>query len=220
MVSICFYFQVHQPFRLRTYPVFDIGNSNYYFDDKKNEDVCRKVAQKCYLPTNRLMKKLIDRHNGKFRIAYSLTGTIIEQLEQFCPEVISSFQELANFVHGMGYKGILAEGADHVLGWRSPNFVYTPKTAEGMKLLMKNYKLSDDIAFRFSDKSWNEHPLTAPKFASWVNMANGSGDLINLFMDYETFGEHQWADKGIFNFLSHLPSEILRHPDNQFVTPS
>jgi len=279
MVNICFYFQVHQPFRLRRYPVFDIGTNHYYFDDAKNGEVCRKVARKCYLPANKAMLKLINESGGKFRIAYSLTGTVIEQFERFAPEVLESFKklaatgaveflsetyyhslsflyskeefeaqvemhrqkieelfgmtpkifrnteliycnELANTVQRMGFSGVLAEGADHVLGWRSPNFAYTPKTAENIKLLLKNYRLSDDIAFRFSEKSWKEYPLTAPKFASWVNSMNGSGELINLFMDYETFGEHQWEDKGIFSFLNHLPQELLKHPDNSFVTPS
>jgi alpha-amylase len=120
----------------------------------------------------------------------------------------------------MGYKGILAEGADHMLGWRSPNFVYQPKGSPKIKLLLKNYRLSDDIAFRFSQQSWQEWPLTVPKYAQWINAANGNGNTVNLFMDYETFGEHQWQSTGIFNFMSHLPPEILRHPDNDFRTPS
>ncbi len=128
--------------------------------------------------------------------------------------------ELANFVESMGYKGILAEGADHILGWRSPNFIYTPKTTSRIKLLLKNYKLSDDVAFRFSDRSWKEWPLTVDKYTSWINAVNGNGNLVNLFMDYETFGEHQWADTGIFDFLRHLPQELLKHPDNDFKTPS
>jgi alpha-amylase len=128
--------------------------------------------------------------------------------------------ELAQWADKRGYKAILAEGWDSILGWRSPNFVYQPAGTKNIKLLMKNYKLSDDIAFRFSEKSWREWPLTAEKFASWVNAINGNGQVVNLFMDYETFGEHQWADKGIFDFLDRLPEEILKHPDNDFVTPS
>jgi alpha-amylase len=120
----------------------------------------------------------------------------------------------------MGYKGILAEGADHILGWRSPNFVYKPKGTQKIKLLLKNYKLSDDIAFRFSNQGWPEWPLTTSKFSQWVNAVNGNGVTVNLFMDYETFGEHQWSSTGIFNFLKSLPSEILKHPDNRFATPS
>ena len=279
MVSVCFYFQVHQPHRLRRYSVFDIGHHSHYFDEEKNRQIMDKVAGKCYIPTNNTILELINRTNGKFKVAYSLSGTFIDQCEKFAPHVIDSFKkladtgcvefldetyyhslaflyskeefreqvelhskkmrqlfnyrpkvfrnteliynnELANYAEGMGYKGILAEGADHILDWRSPNFVYTPKGADSIKLLLKNYKLSDDIAFRFGEKSWKEFPLTAPKFAQWANAINGNGNVLNLFMDYETFGEHQWEDKGIFEFLRHLPEEILKHPDNEFLTPS
>ena len=121
----------------------------------------------------------------------------------------------------MGFKGILSEGWDTVLGWRSPNFIYEPQNTKGhIALFTKNYKLSDDIAFRFSNKGWPEWPLTTEKYCHWVNSVNGGGDIINLFMDYETFGEHQWEDTGIFDFLLHLPEEILKHPDNNFMTPS
>jgi len=278
MVSVCFYFQVHQPFRMRKYSIFDIGKDHNYFDDQKNIEVLRKVARKCYLPTNQLMLELLNKH-PEFRISYSLSGVFMEQCERWAPEVIESFKalvktgrveilsetyyhslaylfskeefkeqvmlhkskvkelfganpevfrnteliynnEIANFVEGMGFKGIIAEGWDSVLGWRSSNFVYRPKTTKKIALLMKNYRLSDDIAFRFSNKGWPEWPLTTDKFAQWVNRFNGSGECINLFMDYETFGEHQWEDTGIFDFLRHLPGEILKHPDNNFKTPS
>jgi alpha-amylase len=279
MVSVCFYFQVHQPWRVGRYTVFDIGKNHHYFDDKKNEEVCRKVAKKCYLPANALMLDLIKRHNGNFKISYSITGTAIEQFEQYTPEVIESFKklndtgcveflsetyyhslsylyskeefrrqvmmhkkkikelfgqtpkvfrnteliynnELAHFIEGMGYKGIIAEGADHILGWRSPNFLYQPVTCSKIKLMLKNYKLSDDIAFRFSNRGWEEWPLTAEKFAKWVSAVNGNGETVNLFMDYETIGEHQWEDTGIFEFLRHMPDYVMRHPDNNFLTPS
>ncbi len=279
MVSVCFYFQLHQPPRLRHYSVFEIGKHGNYFDDQKNEAIIKKVARKSYLPTNKIILDLINKTDGKFKVSYSMSGIVLEQLEKSAPEVIDSFKalagtgcvefldetyyhtlsflyskeefkeqvemhskkirqlfsykpnvfrntelvynnELAGFVEKMGYKGILAEGADHILGWRSPNFMYRPKGSANIKLLLKNYRLSDDIAFRFGEKSWKEFPLTAPKFAGWVNKVNGNGNIINLFMDYETFGEHQWEDKGIFEFLKHLPNEILKHKDNDFVTPS
>ncbi len=279
MVSVCFYFQVHQPLRLRRYSVFEIGQHNGYFDEHKNEDIIRKITHKCYLPANKIILDLINKTDGKFKASYIMTGIVLEQLEKYAPEVIDSFKkltdtgcveilgetyhhtlsflyskdefreqvelhnkkirqlfnckprvfrntelvynnELAAFVEKMGYKGILAEGADHILQWRSPNFIYRPKGLEKIKLLLKNYRLSDDIAFRFSEKGWKEHPLTAPKFADWISQINGNGNVANLFMDYETFGEHQWEDKGIFEFLKHLPLEILKHPDNDFVTPS
>ncbi len=120
----------------------------------------------------------------------------------------------------MGFKAMLAEGADHVLGWRSPNFLYKPAGVDDLVLMLKNYRLSDDIAFRFGERSWKEYPLTAEKFSQWASAYNGDGEIINLFMDYETFGEHQWEDTGIFEFLRHFPSEFLKHPDNNFVTPS
>ncbi|MEM4259769.1 MAG: glycoside hydrolase family 57 protein [Candidatus Woesearchaeota archaeon] len=277
MTSICFYFQVHQPYRIRKYRVFDIGHNTNYFDDAKNKFVIEKVANKCYLPTNKIMLDLINKYNGKFKVAYSFTGVVLEQFEEYTPEVIESFQklndtgyveilsetyhhslsylyskkefkeqvnlhkhkikslfnqkpkifrnteliynnELAHFIEDMGYKGIIAEGADHILGWRSPNYVYKAKTTKNLKLLLKNYKLSDDIAFRFSNKGWEQHPLLADKFASWI--AATQGQTINLFMDYETFGEHQWEDTGIFNFLSHLPNEILKYKHLEFKNPS
>jgi len=128
--------------------------------------------------------------------------------------------ELAKFVEDMGYTAILAEGADHVMGWRSPNFVHRPATCQKIALLLKNYRLSDDVAFRFSNKGWTEWPLTVEKYTSWLNAYNGNGETINLFMDYETFGEHQWEDTGIFKFLEALPFEHLKHPHNDFLTPS
>ncbi|MDD5458347.1 MAG: glycoside hydrolase family 57 protein [Phycisphaerae bacterium] len=278
MASVCFYFQVHQPHRLRHYTVFD--NHSDYFDDTKNAAICRKVSDKCYLSANRLILKLINRYGGKFKVSYSITGTVLEQFEQYCPEVLSTFEalaqtgcvefigetyyhslsflysqdefaqqvqkhteaieyyfshtprvfrnteliynnDLARYIEKMGrFDAIITEGADHVLGYRSPNFVYQPAGCERLKLLLKNYSLSDDIAFRFSNKGWKEWPLTAEKFSSWVNAVNGNGNIVNLFMDYETLGEHQWADTGIFDFLEHLPEMILRHPDNDFKTPS
>lgn len=283
MASVCFYFQVHQPFRIKKYRIFDVGHDHDYFNDKSdrdinNEKILHKVANKCYLPTNKLMLELLEQH-PEFKIAYSFSGVFLDQLEEFSPETLVSFQklvktgrveildetyyhslsflyskeefvrqvelhrakikklfgvtpqvfrnteliysnELAKFVEGMGYKAILAEGADHLLGWRSPNFVYQSPGTKTIKTLLKNYKLSDDIAFRFSAKSWEEWPLTSEKFSQWVNNVNGNGNLVNLFMDYETFGEHQWEDTGIFDFMRALPGEILKHPDNEFLTPS
>ncbi|MBN2368327.1 glycoside hydrolase family 57 protein [Candidatus Woesearchaeota archaeon] len=276
MKSVCFYFQVHQPHRLKLYRVFDIGRNSNYFDKLKNKQIMEKVAKKCYLPTNNLVHQLIKATEGKFKVAYSITGTALEQFEKYVPAVIDSFKELsdtgcveflsetyyhslsflyskeefkkqvemhrakiqelfgqtpkvfrntelifnnelANYIEGLGYEGILAEGADHVLGWRSPNFVYRPKTTQKIRLLLKNYKLSDDIAFRFSNRGWKEWPLTTEKFASWADAAEGI--TLNFFMDYETFGEHQWEDTGIFNFMRHLPKELFKR-NMTFKTPS
>ncbi len=275
MASVCFYFQLHQPFRLRRYSVFDADQN--YFDDAMNGEICRRVAQRCYLPANQCMLNLLREHEGRFRIAFSLSGVLIDQLEMYAPEVIESFQrmaetgcveflaetyhhslaflysrdefaaqvalhqekirtllgcesttfrnteliynnEIGETVHNLGFKTILAEGADHVLGYRSPDCVYHPPNVP-LRILLKNYRLSDDIAFRFGNRAWAEWPLTAEKFTNWVNRVNGDGYNVNLFMDYETFGEHQWEDTGIFDFLNRLPAEILRHEGNGFKMP-
>lgn len=279
MTSICMYFQVHQPHRLRKFTYFDIGSNHYYDNDEANRHIVTRVAAKCYLPTNALLLELIEKYKGAFKIAYSITGTAIEQFKAYSPETLDSFKKLAKtgcveflnetFHHSLsflfskqefidqvklhdeiikkefgykattfrnteliynndvaktieelGYKTIITEGADKILGWRSPNFVYQPISAPKLKLLLKNYRLSDDIAFRFSNASWNEFPLTADKFSQWVHALHGQAQTINLFMDYETFGEHQWPETGIFEFLKKMPEYILRHPDFNFMTPS
>lgn len=279
MPAVCFYFQVHQPYRLRHYTFFDIGANPFYEDEDANCDILLKVARKCYLPMNELLLDLIRRHEGRFKVSFSLSGTALDQFEEYAPEVLESFQalartgcvefldetychslsflfsrrefrsqvarhrqrmrelfgqtprvfrnteliynnDLAREIEDLGYDAVLAEGADHVLGWRSPGYLYQPAGCTRLKLLLKNYALSDDIAFRFSNREWSEYPLTADKFASWAHAVNTRGDLINLFMDYETFGEHQWAASGIFDFMRALPDAILRHPDFCFRTPS
>jgi alpha-amylase len=275
---VCFYFQVHQPSRLRRYGVLDVGRRHDYFDTALDEQIARKVAGRCYVPMNQLLLELVERHGGRFRASFSISGSALEQLERWAPDAIESFQALArtgcveilgetyhhslSFLasrdefdaqverHGakvealfgarptvfrntelvyadalaphiekLGFRGVLAEGADHVLGWRSPNFVYAAP-GSGARLLLKNYRLSDDIAFRFGDRNWGGHPLSAEKFAGWIHAVNGCGDLVNLFMDYETFGEHQWESTGIFEFMRRLPDHVLDHADAAFVTPS
>ncbi|MCD6394794.1 MAG: glycoside hydrolase family 57 protein [Planctomycetes bacterium] len=277
MASVVFYFQVHQPFRLRRYTIFDSDPN--YFDDAQNEKICRKVVNKCYLPTNKLIKDLIDRHKGQFRVSYSLTGTVIEQFKRWAPDALESFLDLARtgcvefiaetyyhslaflydrrefitqtrmhsdlmeelfgqrprifrnteltynndvakVVEDMGFDAILTEGADHVLGYRSPNFIYNPPNCANLRILLKNYRLSDDIAFRFGNRDWPEWPLTTDKFVRWVDQINGNGYVCNLFMDYETFGEHQWEDTGIFEFLRALPQSLLETGKNDFLTVS
>ncbi len=275
MVSVCMYMHIHQPYRLGKFTFFDIGTGKCYWNNEKNEEVFQRVVRKSYLPTTRLLLQLVNETNGAFRVAFSITGVALEQLQKY-PEVISNIQklvdrdceivdetyyhslaflfskrefreqvkmhreaveeifgyrprifrntelvysnEIAKEAEKMGYKGILAEGHEKILGWRSPCFVYRAKDAN-IRILLRHYKLSDDISFRFSLHTWEEYPLTADKFAAWVNSHNGSGELVNLFMDFETFGEHQWPETGIFEFLRHMPKEILKHPDNDFVTP-
>jgi alpha-amylase len=278
MASVCFYFQVHQPYRLRRYSVFD--TDRHYFDEFKNAEICRKVAARCYLPANRVLLDAIRMHEGRFRVAFSLTGVALEQFRDYAPAALESFQELAktgcvefldetyyhslsfmysreefraqveshralikelfgqtprvfrnteliynndlaHFVSHLGYDAILSGGADHALGYRSPNFIYRPPHAPPLRLLLKNHALSDDIAFRFSNKDWEQYPYTAEKFAQAVNRVNGNGYVCNLFMDYETFGEHHAADTGILEFLRYLPGEVMRASrDNNFLTPS
>lgn len=280
--AIVLYLHVHQPYRIRHYTIFDSSLKHDYFDapfDSKtsNERILKKVAEKSYLPTNARLLKLL-RDNPDFKLSLSITGTVLEQLEQWSPEALQSFKDLCatgrveivaeTYHHSLaffysraefemqvamhrhkvqelfgqtpqvfrntelaynnevaywadhaGYKGILAEGWDPVLEWRSPNYVYRPIYTDRIRLLMKNYKLSDDIAFRFGDHDWAEWPLTADKFSHWLS-EDVSATNFNLFMDYETFGEHQWSESGIFDFLDTLPAEWLKTEDHTFMTVS
>ena len=282
MKAIVLYLHVHQPYRVRHYTIFDAGVDHRYFnapydDPTSNERIIHKVAEKSYLPTNRRLLDMLQRH-PEFKLSISITGTVLEQLEMWSPEALKSFQDLAatgrveivgeTYHHSLaffysreefeaqvkmherkvqelfgqtpkvlrntelaynndlaywadkaGYKGILAEGWDKILGWRSPNFVYQPTYTDNIRLLLKNYRLSDDVAFRFGDHNWSGWPLTADKFTHWLNE---SGDATNfdLFMDYETFGEHQWGESGIFDFLEHLPEQWMKTEGNTFMTVS
>jgi len=269
MRTVCFYFQVHQPFRIKPYRFFDIGEDHHYWNDYLNRLVIRKVAQKCYLPMNSLLLELIEKHGSKFKVAFSISGTFLDQIEAYAPEVLESFQRLVatgqvellnetyshslaslkskdefvslvkkhqqriqhlfqgytpkvfrnteliysdqigKMVAELGYDGMLTEGAKHILGWKSPNYVYSNSLAPEFKVLLKNFRLSDDIAFRFGDNTWGDFPLTTSKFVNWLNALPKEEPVVNLFMDYETFGEHQWAETGIFEFMKHLPEEIF-----------
>jgi alpha-amylase len=279
MKSICFYFQIHQPFRLRTYRFFDIGNSHNYFDEYANRFIMQQLAERSYLPANEILLKLIKKSGKKFRVSFSISGIALEQMEKFTPEVIASFRKLAdtgnveflaetymhslaslkskeefvtqvklheskikslfgvkptafrnteliynddigNMVYELGYNTILTEGPKHILGWKSPNLLYCSATNPKVKLLMKNFQLSDDIAFRFSVKDWSEWPLTAEKFTGWLNAQDSKTEVVNLFMDYETFGENQKADTGIFDFLKFFPQVIFDKSTYTFKTPS
>ena len=277
--SICLYFQVHQPNRLRLYRFFDIGKDSHYYDDFANRTILRRVAQKCYLPMNALLLELIEANKGAFKVAFSISGSVLEQFDRYAPEVIESFRKLAQtgsveflsetyyhslaslaspiefknqvlkhkaaiehyfgvvpkafrnteliysdaigeMVYDMGFKTMLTEGARHVLGWKSPNFIYSCAQAPSLKLLLKNSSLSDDIAFRFSDKGWADWPLTGEKYLSWIKTAAQNDEIVNLFMDYETFGEHQKAASGIFDFMRYFPEAVLKDGEFEFVTPS
>ena len=277
MKTICLYFQVHQPLRLKKYRFFNMGKDHNYLDDLTNQSILQKVSRLCYLPMNALLLKLIKENKGAFKVSFSITGTAIDQFREYAPEVLESFKELAatgcveflaetyshslssladkdeferevkahtalmkkefgckpkafrnteliysdqigQMVAEMGFKTMLAEGAKHVLGWKSPNYVYANALDQKLRLLLRNYKLSDDIAFRFSNKGWNEYPLTSEKYVEWLK--SETGEVINLFMDYETFGEHQWAETGIFDFMRALPKAALSTGELEFGTVS
>ena len=278
--SICLYFQVHQPTRLRLYRFFDIGKDSHYYDDFANRTILKRIAQKCYLPMNELLLEAIAESKGALKVAFSITGSALEQFDRYAPEVIDSFRRLAatgsvefigetyyhslaslaspaefkhqvlkhqaaieqyfgvkpvtfrntelvysdaigESVYELGYKTMLTEGARHIMGWKSPNYIYTDDIQPKLKLLLRNYQLSDDIAFRFSDKGWENWPLTADKYVEWLksSVADG-GDIINLFMDYETIGEHQSAQSGIFDFMRALPKAVIADGTFEFVTPA
>ncbi|MEK7594855.1 MAG: glycoside hydrolase family 57 protein [Patescibacteria group bacterium] len=155
----------------------------------------------------------VAMHRHKIQEVFGQTPQVFRNTE------LAYNNDLAYWADQAGYKGVLAEGWDPVLGWRNPNFVYQPTYTDNIRLLMKNYKLSDDIAFRFGDSNWSEWPLTADKFAHWLS-EDGDGTNFNLFMDYETFGEHQWHESGIFGFLEHLPKEWLKTEGHTFMTVS
>lgn len=279
MSAICLYFHVHQPFRLRTYRFFDIGDNHYYYDEFQNRTIIKRIATRCYLPANQLMMELIERHGKQFRVSFSISGSALDQLEMYAPEVLESFKALAKtgsveflaetyahslsslrtpeefarqvekhskkmedlfgvkpkafrntemiysdtigaLVAGLGFDVMLSEGAKHVLGWKSPNFMYCNLVNPKLKVLLRNFQLSDDIAFRFSNKGWSEWPLTADKFAGWINTLDPKHEVLNLFMNYETFGERQWADTGIFDFMRALPAVVLKKTKYRFHTPA
>lgn len=282
--SIVFYVHLHQPKRIRPYTVFDTAADHNYFNNLRpdsladNQQIFRKVAEKSYLPTTKMLLEMLHAH-PEFCFSLSISGTLIEQAEKWGQDVIDSLvalsetgrveilaetyhhslaffysrpefeaqvalhaqkikdlfnqtpqvfrntelaynNDLALWADKAGYKGIIAEGWDPVLGWRSPNFVYRPSYTENIRLLLKNYRLSDDIAFRFSNQAWQEWPLDADKYTDWLNAATQDQPIMNLFMDFETFGEHQWEAHGIFEFFKHVPAKWLAREGNGFATVS
>lgn len=283
MLSLCFYFHVHQPYRVKKYRVFDIGADPFYFNengqnDRNNRLILEKVAQKSYRPMISVLQHLLDTV-PEFTFTLSFSGTVLDQFEEYAPDVLAGYQQLvasgrveiladtyhhslaffysrpeferqvamherriqelfgvtpkvfrntelsyrndlAKWCEDHDYNGIMAEGWDPILGWRSPNFLYQPKGCERIKVLLKNYKLSDDIAFRFGNKAWPSWPLSSETYAEWIHSHHGNGETINLFMDFETFGEHQWSDTGIFEFMHALPRELLKYEGTTFKTTS
>ncbi len=278
MKSICLFFQVHNPFKLRTYRFFDIGNSHYYYDDYQNKHMARKLARECYLPANEILLSLIKQHGKDFKVSFSISGLALEQFREFTPEVLESFKKLVKtgnvellsepyshsldsiknegefrnqvrlhenammdlfeqktttfcntsliynnyigkLVSGLGYETLLTEGAKQVLAWKSPNMLYQSAQNPELKLLLRNYQLSDDLTFRFSRRDWSAWPLTAEKYTEWIDLIDKKQEIINLFVDYKTFGFHQKADSGILNFLHALPSSLIKSGCT-FKTPS
>jgi alpha-amylase len=278
MKAICFYFQIHQPFRLKRYRFFDIGNDHYYYDDFANDDIISRIAHNSYIPAAESLLRMIEETKGAFRCAISITGVALEQIEQYVPEFLDLLKKLADTgkveflaetydhslasltdpeefriqvklhtdkikevfgqtpkvfrnselvysdeiapqVAAMGFKGCITEGAKHILGWKSPNYVYAAASAPKLKLLLKNDKLSDDITDRFSNTSWNEYPLTADKYISWIADTAQEEQIFNLFMNLETFGEFHRQDSGIFQFLEALP-RFAAERGVEFITPS
>lgn len=260
-VSVHLFFQAHQPYRLREYDFFQIGNSDSYFDEFTNAEILSRVCDKSYLPAIQLFKKLSQKTDERFKVSLGLSGTLLEQLEDHRPDVLKGFQELvesgiaelvggtyhhslasifssqefarqiqlhrkalhkyfgkqaevfantellyrddlAELLGANGFKGVLAEGVPHLLGQRSPDFVYKPSSIGNVSLLLRNGGLSDDVGFRFNDTNWSEYPLTAEKFLNWMEVSNGP--LRNIFLDLETIGEHQPEHSGIFQFWEHF----------------
>lgn len=278
MRNICFYFQIHQPLRLKRYRFFEIGQDHYYYDDFQTEDKIRTLVEQSYLTANRTISEMIRSSNGKFKCAFSISGIALEQLEQYAPEVIDSFKELANtgsveflgetYAHSLssiydtnefesqikahadkieslfgqrptafrnseliysdeigeiiskaGFKVMLIDEAKHILGWKSPNFVYNHSYISKFKLLIRNQKLSDDIGFRFSHNNWHDYPLTAEKLIGWLAAMPENEKIVNLWMSYESFGLYQPAFTGIFDFLKALPYHAMEQKMS-FVTPT
>jgi len=278
VIDIVFYFQAHQPYRLRKWRPGDRIKKLDYFDDGLNRLVAERVAERCYVPMNRLLLDAIEETEGQFRCAFSLSGTLIEQLRAWVPEALDTFVQLAESgnveflcetsqhslaavvdldefaaqvekqrdtvtelfgepttfrntelildnqicrkVEQLGFECMLGEGADRLLGWRSAQVPYRVKGCKRLKLLLRSYGLSDDIAFRFSNRKWPGHPLFADTYATWLHDLPAPAQFVGLFMDYETFGEHQGDHTGILEFMRCLPELVLQDANFRFRTPA
>ena len=278
MKAINFIFNIHQPFRLKRYRFFEIGNDHYYYDDFANEDIFSRIAHRSYIPAAETLLRMIESTKGKFRCAISISGDALEQTEQYAPEFMDLLKKLADTgkveflgmpypgslaslidpeefmlqvkVHAekiktlfgqtvkvirnteliysdeiaplfveLGFKGCVTEGAKHILGWKSPNYVYSAASAPKLKLLLNNAKLSDDIARRFSDTSWGGYPLTADKYVDWIASTPAEEQIINICLNLETLGGLQSHETGIFQFMEALP-RFAAERGIDFWTPS
>jgi alpha-amylase len=273
--NLVFYFQVHQPRRLRTLRFFDIGANRSYFDEQLNREIIQRVARNCYQPTNALLLKLIKKY-PHIRIAFSISGVTLDQFEEHTPEVLKSFKRLAEtgsvdfltetYYHSLsclipgnefemqvakhqkkilthfgilsnvfrnteliysdqvgqrisqlGFKGVIIDGIERILNYQHPHQVFESSQVPNLKMLLRNYRLSDDISFRFSQ---NSSTLSVEQYMSWLNAVPAHENVINLAMDYETFGEHQKKESGIFSFVENLFIQLARSKKFRFLTPS
>ena len=279
MPAVCFYFQVHQPYRLRRHSYFDVENATTYFDDTLNRSIMERVSERCYVPANERLRRVLQERAGSVRVTFSISGTALEQMRLYAPEALESFRALAatgyveflgeTYYHSLaslydkdefetqvrahsdaierefgrrpqvfrnteliyndeigrtvgdlGFRGIMAEGANDILGWRSPHFTYRVAGAT-TRILPRSFKLSDDIAFRFTHGPDGETLcLTPERFAASLHELTGNADFVGLYLDYETFGEHHRGETGILDFLEKLPEQVLAHKEWSFTTPS
>lgn len=278
MKSVCLYFKIHQLFRLKRYRFFDIGNDHYYYDDFANDEIITRIAEQSYIPTANALLEMIANPGYDFRCSIDISGTAIEQLQQYVPEFIQLLQKLADtgkveflagtYSHGlssledpeefirqvnlhqqlitrtfgqtprvicntqmifddevallmqsMGFKGAITEGAKHILGWKSPNFVYASASAPKLKMLLVNDKMTDDIARNFNNPSWHEYPLTADKYIDWIASLPEDQQVVNIYLTMDTLGTFLPKDTGIFEFLKALPYFATQR-GVQFSTPT
>lgn len=279
MPSLCLYFQVHQPVRLRRYSFFEIGKTRDYEDDNANRAILARVASKCYLPATAILLKQVRKYHGEFRLSFSISGVALDQFTRSAPGVIRAFQrlaetgcveflnetyyhslasvysrgefaaqvqqhrrrikelfgqeavtfrnteliyndDLARIVAGLGYKVMLAEGVDRILRGRTPDRIFRASRCPTLRVLARNHRFSDDIAFRFPRTKWKHKKLTAGLFARQLRRASRTAQVMNLFMDFETFGEHHWAETGILDFLQDFPGAVLAGSGFGFRTPA
>lgn len=278
MKSVCFYFKIHQPYRLKRYRFFDIGNDHYYYDDFADDEIITRVAQNSYIPMAETLLQMIKNSNGEFKCSISISGIAIEQLQMYVPEYIDKLRQLADtgcveflsgtyshslasledpeefmrevkahddliyrlfgqkpkvfanteliydddiamLVASMGFKTTLTDGAKHILGWKSPNYVYRAATAPNLKLLLTNDKLAEDVTMNFNNPEWDEYPLTADKYVNWIASLPEEEQVVNLLMSMDTFGTFLPAGTGIFEFMKALPM-FGKEKGIQFTTPS
>lgn len=278
MKTICLYFEIHQIIHLKRYRFFEIGSDHYYYDDYANEQTINEVAERSYIPALTTLIEMAKANEGAFKVALSISGVALEQLEIYAPAVIELLHELnatgcceflcepyshglsslkneecfreevermsrkikeyfgqepkvfrnssliydneiGSVVASMGFKGMLVEGAKHVLGWKSAHYLYHCAANPNLKLLMRDFKLSDDISLRFSNTEWNEYPLFAETYIGWIASMPESEQVINIFMELSALGISQPLSSNILDFLKALPA-CAKQKGITFSTPT